>query len=88
MFYAYRQRVSESIKCASHTDILDVWMQWGDSSPLFLPCVRFRDLAVHTVIAATGGMAAVAAPVMGPVSVSNLSYYNLVQSRMAMVKYI
>ncbi|KAF8156714.1 hypothetical protein B0H34DRAFT_710311 [Crassisporium funariophilum] len=41
---------------------------WGDSSPLFLPCIRFRDLAVHTVIAATGGMAAVAAPVMGPVS--------------------
>ncbi|KAF8953180.1 hypothetical protein BDZ97DRAFT_628668 [Flammula alnicola] len=41
---------------------------WGDSSPLFLPCIRFRDLAVHTVIAATGGIAAVAAPVMGPVS--------------------
>ncbi|KAI0790351.1 hypothetical protein C8Q75DRAFT_761393 [Abortiporus biennis] len=41
---------------------------WGDSSPLLLPCIRFRDLAVHTVIAATGGMAAVAAPVMGPVS--------------------
>ncbi|KAF9475722.1 hypothetical protein BDN70DRAFT_883348 [Pholiota conissans] len=41
---------------------------WGDSSPLFLPCIRFRDLAVHTVIAATGGMAAVAAPVMGPMA--------------------
>ncbi|TFK28582.1 hypothetical protein FA15DRAFT_665299 [Coprinopsis marcescibilis] len=41
---------------------------WGDSSPLLLPCIRFRDLAVHTVIAATGGMAAVAAPVMVPVS--------------------
>ncbi|KAF8198573.1 hypothetical protein BJ912DRAFT_30379 [Pholiota molesta] len=41
---------------------------WGDSSPLFLPCIRFRDLAVHTVIAATGGMAAIAAPVMGPMS--------------------
>ncbi|TFY56775.1 hypothetical protein EVG20_g8798 [Dentipellis fragilis] len=41
---------------------------WGDSSPFLLPCVRFRDLVVHTVIAATGGMAAVAAPVMGPVS--------------------
>ncbi|OJT02818.1 hypothetical protein TRAPUB_6674 [Trametes pubescens] len=41
---------------------------WGDSSPLLLPCIRFRDLAVHTIIAATGGMAAVAAPVMGPVS--------------------
>ncbi|KAF7964997.1 hypothetical protein HWV62_1160 [Athelia sp. TMB] len=43
---------------------------WGDSSPLFLPCIRFRDLAVHMVIAGTGGMAAVAAPVMGPISVS------------------
>lgn len=41
---------------------------WGDSSPLLLPCIRFRDLAVHTVIAATGGTAAVAAPVMGPIS--------------------
>ncbi|KAH9941220.1 uncharacterized protein BXZ73DRAFT_42301 [Epithele typhae] len=41
---------------------------WGDSSPLLLPCIRFRDLAVHTIIAATGGMAAIAAPVMGPVS--------------------
>ncbi|GLB39280.1 hypothetical protein LshimejAT787_0604420 [Lyophyllum shimeji] len=41
---------------------------WGDSSPLLLPCIRFRDLAVHTVIVATGGMAALAAPVMGPVS--------------------
>ncbi|KAI0765370.1 hypothetical protein C8Q74DRAFT_1205117 [Fomes fomentarius] len=41
---------------------------WGDSSPLLLPCIRFRDLAVHTIIAATGGVAAVAAPVMGPVS--------------------
>ncbi|KAI8986749.1 hypothetical protein BD414DRAFT_486929 [Trametes punicea] len=41
---------------------------WGDSSPLLLPCIRFRDLAVHTMIAATGGVAAVAAPVMGPVS--------------------
>lgn len=26
---------------------------WGDSSPLLLPCIRFRDLAVHTVIVAT-----------------------------------
>lgn len=41
---------------------------WGDSSPLLLPCIRFRDLAFHTVIAATGGVAAVAAPIMGPVS--------------------
>ncbi|KAK0204030.1 hypothetical protein DFS33DRAFT_1336258 [Desarmillaria ectypa] len=41
---------------------------WGNSSPLSLPCIRFRDIAVHTVIAATGGIAAIAAPVMGPVS--------------------
>ncbi|KAH8116134.1 hypothetical protein DFH11DRAFT_1832287 [Phellopilus nigrolimitatus] len=41
---------------------------WGDSNPIFLPCVRFRDLVVHAVIAGTGGAAAVAAPVMGPVS--------------------
>ncbi|KXN84119.1 hypothetical protein AN958_00444 [Leucoagaricus sp. SymC.cos] len=26
--------------------------QWGGLSPLFLPCIRFRDLAIHTVIAA------------------------------------
>jgi len=41
---------------------------WGDSSPLLLPCIRFRDLVVHTVVAATGGTAAVAAPAMGPIS--------------------
>lgn len=41
---------------------------WGDSSPLLLPCLRFRDLVVHTVVAATGGMAAVASPAMGPIS--------------------
>ncbi|KAF9240481.1 hypothetical protein BU15DRAFT_45880 [Melanogaster broomeanus] len=41
---------------------------WGDSSPFILPCIRFRDLAVHGVVMATGGMAAIAAPVMGPVS--------------------
>ncbi|KAI0342313.1 hypothetical protein BDW22DRAFT_1357636 [Trametopsis cervina] len=41
---------------------------WGDSSPLLLPCIRFRDVAVHTIIAATGGVAAIASPVMGPVS--------------------
>ncbi|KII91140.1 hypothetical protein PLICRDRAFT_696263 [Plicaturopsis crispa FD-325 SS-3] len=41
---------------------------WGDSSPLLLPCIRFRDLVVHSIVAATGGMAAVATPIMGPVS--------------------
>ncbi|KAI0746945.1 hypothetical protein C8Q80DRAFT_1178487 [Daedaleopsis nitida] len=52
---------------ASGTNIICL-SPWGDSSPLLLPCIRFRDLAVHTIIAATGGVAAVAAPVMGPVS--------------------
>ncbi|KAJ6610988.1 hypothetical protein B0H10DRAFT_2058008 [Mycena sp. CBHHK59/15] len=47
---------------------------WGDSSPLLLPCIRFRDLAVHTVIAATGGAAVVAAPVFGPLSAEVISY--------------
>ncbi|KAH7910350.1 hypothetical protein BJ138DRAFT_1153138 [Hygrophoropsis aurantiaca] len=46
---------------------------WGDSSPLLLPCIRFRDLAVHGVIMATGGVAAIAAPVMGPVSDAMMS---------------
>ncbi|KAH6909509.1 hypothetical protein BKA70DRAFT_1276349 [Coprinopsis sp. MPI-PUGE-AT-0042] len=39
------------------------------------PCIRFRDLAVHTVIVATGGMAAVAAPVMVPVSEAAVSSF-------------
>ncbi|KAG8716499.1 hypothetical protein FRC08_009408 [Ceratobasidium sp. 394] len=46
---------------------------WGDSSPLLLPCIRFRDLVVHTVIAATGGTAAIAAPVMGPIADTAIS---------------
>ncbi|KAJ7442488.1 hypothetical protein B0H11DRAFT_2093882 [Mycena galericulata] len=48
---------------------------WGDSSPLLLPCIRFRDLAVHTVVAATGGMAIVAAPVLGPISAEVISLF-------------
>ncbi|KAJ6590494.1 hypothetical protein DFH09DRAFT_1139500 [Mycena vulgaris] len=48
---------------------------WGDSSPLVLPCIRFRDLAVHTVIAATGGMAVVAAPVFGGVGAEVISMF-------------
>ncbi|KAH8097042.1 hypothetical protein BXZ70DRAFT_990927 [Cristinia sonorae] len=56
----------ETLK-ASGTSIVCL-SPWGDSSPFLLPCIRFRDVAVHTVIVATGGMAAVAAPVMGPVS--------------------
>ncbi|KAJ3559166.1 hypothetical protein NM688_g508 [Phlebia brevispora] len=56
----------ETLK-ASGTNVVCL-SPWGDSSPLLLPCIRFRDLAVHTIIAATGGVAAVAAPVMGPIS--------------------
>ncbi|EPQ53449.1 hypothetical protein GLOTRDRAFT_44832 [Gloeophyllum trabeum ATCC 11539] len=41
---------------------------WGDSSFIVLPCIRFRDLAVETVTAATGGTAAIATPIMGPLS--------------------
>ncbi|PVF97991.1 hypothetical protein CPB86DRAFT_706088 [Serendipita vermifera] len=40
---------------------------WGDSVPLILPCIRFRDVAlykIHTVIAATGGAAIIASPMM------------------------
>ncbi|KAF9071855.1 hypothetical protein BDP27DRAFT_1321492 [Rhodocollybia butyracea] len=56
----------ESLRAAGTTVIC--LSPWGDHSPLTLPCIRFRDLAVHTVIAATGGFAAIASPVMGPVS--------------------
>ncbi|KAJ4483450.1 hypothetical protein J3R30DRAFT_3698266 [Lentinula aciculospora] len=38
---------------------------WGDHSPLILPCIRFRDLAIETILAATGGTASIASPVMG-----------------------
>ncbi|KAJ7749309.1 hypothetical protein DFH07DRAFT_557296 [Mycena maculata] len=49
---------------------------WGDSSPLLLPCIRFRDLVVHTVvIVATGGMAVVAAPVLGPITSEVISMF-------------
>ncbi|KAF8511568.1 hypothetical protein BU17DRAFT_97135 [Hysterangium stoloniferum] len=48
---------------------------WGDSSPLVLPCIRFRDLAMHMVIAATGGTAAIAAPVMSPMGDAILSTF-------------
>ncbi|KAJ7749310.1 hypothetical protein DFH07DRAFT_557295 [Mycena maculata] len=55
--------------------VLIIVLKWGDSSPLLLPCIRFRDLAVHTVIAATGGMAVVAAPVLGPISAEVISMF-------------
>ncbi|THU89139.1 hypothetical protein K435DRAFT_915429 [Dendrothele bispora CBS 962.96] len=35
---------------------------WGDQTPLILPCIRFRDLAVESVLAATGGTASIATP--------------------------
>ncbi|CCA71034.1 hypothetical protein PIIN_04969 [Serendipita indica DSM 11827] len=38
---------------------------WGDSVPLILPCIRFRDVVIHSVVAATGGAAIVATPLMG-----------------------
>ncbi|KIK67454.1 hypothetical protein GYMLUDRAFT_192303 [Collybiopsis luxurians FD-317 M1] len=38
---------------------------WGDQSPLILPCLRFRDLAIESVLAATGGTASIASPMMG-----------------------
>ncbi|CAE6456570.1 unnamed protein product [Rhizoctonia solani] len=57
--YETLKATSTSVVCLS---------PWGDSSPLLLPCIRFRDLVVHTVIAVTGGTAAVAAPVMGPIA--------------------
>jgi len=41
---------------------------WGDSSPLVLPCIRVRDLALKTAVAATGGTAQVLGPVMDPVA--------------------
>ena len=40
---------------------------WGDGNPVSLPNVRFRDLAVSSIIAVTGGMAAVATPILAPV---------------------
>ncbi|KAH8834743.1 hypothetical protein DL96DRAFT_1571580 [Flagelloscypha sp. PMI_526] len=36
---------------------------WGDSSPLILPSIRWRDLVIETVLVTSGGTAAVAAPV-------------------------
>ncbi|KAJ7637051.1 hypothetical protein FB45DRAFT_789284 [Roridomyces roridus] len=40
----------------------------GDSSILLLPCIRFRDIAVHTVVVATGGAGIIAAPVLSQIS--------------------
>ncbi|KAI0032593.1 hypothetical protein K488DRAFT_78380 [Vararia minispora EC-137] len=56
----------ESLRAAGTTVVC--LSPWGDSSPIFLPCIRFRDLVVHTAVAATGGTAAIAAPVLGPVA--------------------
>ncbi|KAG9046500.1 hypothetical protein FS837_004300 [Tulasnella sp. UAMH 9824] len=35
---------------------------WGDSSPLLLPCIRFRDLVATTITLGKGGTAAIVAP--------------------------
>ncbi|KIY70857.1 hypothetical protein CYLTODRAFT_487743 [Cylindrobasidium torrendii FP15055 ss-10] len=56
----------ESLR-ASGTNVVCL-SPWGDSSPLFLPCVRFRDLAIESVMVATGGTAAIASPAMDPIS--------------------
>ncbi|EJT99206.1 hypothetical protein DACRYDRAFT_56277 [Dacryopinax primogenitus] len=37
---------------------------WGDSSIMILPCIRVRDVVMHAVVAATGGTAAVATPLL------------------------
>ncbi|KAF9566478.1 hypothetical protein CPC08DRAFT_814708 [Agrocybe pediades] len=38
---------------------------WGDSSPLVLPCIRFRDVAIHAVSTAThGATSVITAPIM------------------------
>ena len=28
-------------------------VQWGDSSPILLPCIRWRDVVIHTIAAAS-----------------------------------
>ncbi|KAF8321537.1 hypothetical protein DL93DRAFT_2130017 [Clavulina sp. PMI_390] len=43
-----------------------ICLSWGDSSPLILPCIMWRDVILHTVVVATGGTAAIAAPAMSP----------------------
>ena len=54
-------RASTNVVCLS---------PWGDSSPLLLPNIRFRDLLVHAIIVGTGGTAVIAAPVLGPMAQS------------------
>ncbi|KIO33791.1 hypothetical protein M407DRAFT_17397 [Tulasnella calospora MUT 4182] len=39
---------------------------WGDSSPLLLPCIRFRDLVATSITVETGGTAAILAPAIAP----------------------
>ncbi|KAG8915615.1 hypothetical protein FRC01_003574 [Tulasnella sp. 417] len=41
---------------------------WGDSSPLLLPCIRFRDLVATSITLGTGGTAAIVAPAISPTS--------------------
>ncbi|KAG6834196.1 hypothetical protein H0H93_011245, partial [Arthromyces matolae] len=35
---------------------------WGDSSPLLLPCIRYRDVITHIVHSVTGGLVFIAYP--------------------------
>ncbi|KAH7100065.1 hypothetical protein BKA62DRAFT_707466 [Auriculariales sp. MPI-PUGE-AT-0066] len=62
VFSAYETlRASTNVVCLS---------PWGDSNPLILPNIRFRDLIVHAIVVGTAGTASavlVASPVMAPV---------------------
>ncbi|KZW02933.1 hypothetical protein EXIGLDRAFT_744408 [Exidia glandulosa HHB12029] len=55
----------ESLKTAGTVVCLS---PWGDSSPLIIPSVRFRDLLIESVMAATGGTSTIAAPALDPLS--------------------
>ena len=33
--------------------LTDVLAKWGDSSPILLPCIRWRDVVIHTIAAAS-----------------------------------
>ncbi|KZV76606.1 hypothetical protein PENSPDRAFT_747493 [Peniophora sp. CONT] len=56
----------ESLR-ASGTNVVCL-SPWGDNSPLLIPNIRFRDLVVSGVVAATGGTAAIAGPALEPLA--------------------
>jgi hypothetical protein len=53
-------------RCRANRDTNSWHPQWGDSSPLIIPSVRFRDLFIESILAATGGTASIAAPALDP----------------------